>query len=58
MKPSRMTIYALCLGSFLAAARRWLALGMTERASLSAANARGCYQSLRYHLDRCTRHAC
>ena len=53
-----MTIYALCLGSFLAAARRWLALGMTERASLSAANARGCYQSLRYHLDRCTRHAC
>jgi hypothetical protein len=58
MKPSRLTIYALCLGNFLAAACCWRALGMTERARLSAGNAKGCYLSLRYHLDRCTRHAC
>ena len=57
MKPSRMTKYALWMTSFLASASRWRALGMTERAQLSAGNARGCYQSLRYHLDRCTKWA-
>lgn len=57
MKPSRMTKYALWMTSFLAAASRWRALGMTERAQLCAGNARGSYQSLRYHLDRYTRQA-
>lgn len=58
MKPSRLTLYALWMSRFLSNARRWRALGMTEWAALSAGNARGCYQSLRYHLDRCTRRGC
>jgi hypothetical protein len=58
VKPSRLTKYALWMGSFLTSASRWRALGMTERALLCAGNAKGCYQSLRYHLDRCTRWGC
>lgn len=54
MKPSRLTLYAICLTSFLLAASHWRALGLTERARLSANNAKACYLSLRYYIGKCT----